>query len=223
MRHSTPSRLVVGCLAGFGVLEIAAMLLYPGGTFWDRTTRGVSFWQNYVCDLASSVALNGQPNSLGAHLAQAAMFFMVIGFAPFWWIMPRLFTRFRRLGRWVRAMGLASLTGTAAVALLPSSRFGAWHGVAVIAAATPGLAAASLSVVALSMAETRPRVAAVLGAAVLVLSSLDFALYARTMHGGGPGPILLPIAQKIALLLLLAWMGVVAAKAATVEPPDRHA
>lgn len=199
------------------------MRLYPGGTFWDRTTHGARFWENFVCDLEGSVALNGEPNAVGARFAQAAMFAMVVGFAPFWWIIPRLFARFRRLGRWVRCLGLLSLTGIAAVALVPSSRFGSWHSVAVMAAATPGLAAAALSVVALLRAESRPRVAGVLGAAVLATSSVDFALYLRTMHGRGPGPILLPIAQKVAVLLLMAWMGVVAAKAATVEPRDRHA
>jgi hypothetical protein len=69
-----------------------------------------------------------------------------------------------------------------------------------------------LAVVGLMRSEPRPLVAAPLGAAMLVFALLDFALYVRTMLRGGPGPMVLPVAQKCALLLLLAWMLAVAAR-----------
>ena len=203
-------------MVGFAALELVAMRLYPGGTFWDRTTRGARFWQNFVCDLASPVALNGEPNDLGARFAQASMLLMVAGFAPFWWIVPRLFARLRRLGLAVRSLGLASLAGIIAVTRMPSSRYGALHGVAVVVACVPGLCAAGLAVAGLALAEVRPRIAAALGGATLAVAAVDFALYLRTMLRGGPGPIVLPVAQKVALLLLLGWMVVVARKAQRV-------
>jgi hypothetical protein len=213
MRARAPSYVIVACVVGFAALELIAMRLYPGGTFWDRTTRGVHFWENFVCDLEAQVALNGQPNPTGARFAQAAMLTMVVGFAPFWWTVPRLFARLRRVGLAVRTLGLASLGGIVAVALMPSSRFGALHGVAVIVAAVPGLLAAALAVFGLALAEARPPVAAILGGTMLALALVDFVLYTRTMVYGGPGPILLPLAQKLALLLLLGWMVVVAWRA----------
>jgi hypothetical protein len=204
------SRLIVLSVLGSAVLEFVAMRLYPGGTFWDPATRGARFWQNFLCDLGSQVALNGQPNPLGARFGQAAIWLMVIGLAPFWWIVPGRFARLRRLGRAVRALGLASLGGIVAASLMPSSRFGALHGMAVVLAAAPGLCAAGLAVAGLAHAEPRPAVRALLGAAMLAFALVDFGLYGRTMLYGGPGPILLPIAQKLAALLLVAWMIVVA-------------
>lgn len=205
-----PSYLILACVVAFATLELIAMRLYPGGTFWDGTTRGVRFWQNFLCDLESQVALNGEPNPLGARFAQAAMLAMVVGFAPFWWTVPRLFPRLRGVGLAVRTLGLSSLAGIVAVTLMPSSRFGSLHGVAVIVAGAPGLSAAVLAVLGLGRAEVRPPLAAMLGGAMLVFALVDFALYTRTMLYGGPGPLLLPVAQKVALLLLLAWMIVVA-------------
>jgi hypothetical protein len=48
---------------------------------------------------------------------------------------------------------------------------------------------------------------------MLLFAIADFVLYVHTMLHGGPGPVILPGAQKIALMLLLAWMLVVAARA----------
>ena len=213
MRLRASSHLVLACLATFVALEWMAMRLYPGGTWWDSTTRGATFWQNYICDLGSEVAGNGMPNRVGATLGKAAILVMVAAFAPFWWIVPRLFERLRRLGRLVRVLGLASLAGITAVALMPSSRFGWLHGVAVMVAGAPGLSAALLAVVGQSRVEAPPRIAAALGGSMLIFALADFVLYTRTMIHGGPGPLVLPVAQKLALLLLLAWMMVVAWKA----------
>jgi hypothetical protein len=198
----------------FVALEVPAMLVYPGGTWWDRTTRGARFWENFLCDLEWSVALNGQPNPVGSRLAQAAMLVIVLAFVPFWWILPRLFERppMPRLGRGIRALGTTSVAGMVAVALMPSERFGALHGVAVVVAGVPGLSAAVLAVAGLLRSEARPLVAAPLGAAMLGFALVDFGLYVRTLWVGGPGPLVLPVAQKCALLLLLAWMLAVAAR-----------
>jgi hypothetical protein len=207
---------ILAAVAAFVWLELAAMHEYPGGTWWDRSTRGHRFWQNYLCDLEWRVALDGQSNALGARYAQAGMLLLIAGFVPFWWIAPRLFGPTRgpkTLGRVVRALGLASVAGMAAVSLMPSERFGALHGVAVVVAGVPGLSAALLAIFGLLRGEPRPRVAGFLGAAMLVFAMLDFILYVRTMALGGPGPLLLPAAQKVAVVLLLGWMSVVAVRA----------
>jgi hypothetical protein len=216
---------ILVAVAGFVWLELAAMHAYPGGTWWDRTTRGARFWQNYLCDLEWRVALDGEPNPVGSRLAQAAMLLLVAGFVPFWWVLPRLFTGARAgpgtraLGRAVRGLGIAGVAGMAAVSLLPSDRFGALHGVAVIVAGVPALSAALLAAFGLLRGEPRPRVAGLLGASTLAFAMLDFLLYARTLSLGalgglgGPGPMLLPAIQKVAVLLLLAWMAAVAVRA----------
>jgi hypothetical protein len=195
-------RALLSCVWLFAVLEAAAMALYPGGTWWEPTALGHRFWQNFLCDLSWRVALNGQDNRVGSLLSQAAMLVLVGGFVPFWVLVGGAGAR------GVRILGLASVLGTAAVTLMPSDRFGSMHGVAVMLAATTGLAAAVLATVARLRA--RDRLRGGLGVAVLATSAVDFALYVRTFAGGGPGPLALPAIQKVALMLLLAWMVAVA-------------
>lgn len=216
---SRSARALFACVGAFVILELVAMRLYPGGTFWDRTTRGACFWRNFLCDFGSPVALDGAPNAVGARFGQTALVVLAVGLAPFWRLAAELFDDLRALAAAVRGLGLASLGAIAAVVSMPSSRFGALHGFAVIAAAVPGLTAALLAVVGLTRAEPRPRIAARLGGATLATAVVDFALYVRTMRSGGPGPTLLPVAQKLALILLLAWMLAVAWKAG--RRPDR--
>lgn len=211
------SLAILLAIAVFVGLELVAMHLYPGGTWWDRGARGYRFWQNYICDLEWRVTLDGRPNLLGSRLAEAAMLALILGFVPFWWIVPRLFWERRRLGRAVSVLGTVSVAGMVAVALMPSERFGVLHGVVVVVAGVPGLTAAVLATVALLRSEPRPPVVGPLGAAMLVFAVLDFLLYVRTIASGGPGPILLPAIQKVALLLLLAWMAAVAVRARTLE------
>jgi len=214
------SLAILSGVFGFVALEIPAMCLYPGGTWWDATTRGHRFWENFLCDLEWRVALNHQPNLVGSRLAQAAMLLIVLAFVPFWLAIPRLFDRYTRIGKAVRVLGLASVGGTTAVTLMPSERFGALHGAAVIVAGLPGLSAAALAVVGLVLGEPRPQIAAALGGGMLAVALVDFVLYASHFLAHVEGTTLVPAAQKIALILLLAWMLVVAARVGRV--PRAH-
>lgn len=61
------------------VLTIVAGVRYPGGTFQDHSTRGYSFFQNFLSDLGMTVAHNGEPNQLGAMLFIVALLVLVVG------------------------------------------------------------------------------------------------------------------------------------------------
>jgi len=209
-RPRAAAAAILGCIAGFVALELPAMRLYPGGTWWDRTTQGARFWQNFLCDLEGQTALNGAPNPLGASLAKAAMLLLVVSLVPFWLVVTTLFAELPRLGRAVRRLGLLSVAATLAVPWMPSDRFGAFHGVAVVVAGVPGLTAAAMAVAGLATREPAPRVAAVLGGSMLVFAIADFVLYVWTVVSHGPGTIVLPAVQKVALGLLLGWMVTVA-------------
>jgi hypothetical protein len=211
---------IVASAMGFIALESTAMWLYPGGTWWDATTRGHRFWQNYLCDLEWCVALDGAPNALGSALAKAAMALLVAGLAPFWIALPRLFSaRAHWLSRAVPALGLLSVAATLAAIGMPSDRFGSLHGATVIVACVPGLAAAGLAVFGLWRGESRPRIAAGLGGSMLAFASVDFVLYAAHFLGHSEGTPLVPALEKLALVLLLSWMVAVALRA----PPRRPA
>src|SRR4051794_35087896 len=60
------------------MLGAASMLLYPGGTVRDDATRGYSFTHNFLSDLGSTVAFNGQRNVVGAVLFGVSVLIMVL-------------------------------------------------------------------------------------------------------------------------------------------------
>ena len=217
-RARIESAAIVGGIAIFVALEGAAMALYPGGTWWDATVQGHRFWRNYLCDLEWRVALNGQPNPVGSWLAQGAMLVLVLTLAPFWLAAADLFAPSdARAGSAVRALGFVSVGATLAVIFMPSERFGALHGVMVILACVPGFAAAALAVGYQLRGEPRARMAAPIGAATLAVSVVDLGLYASHLVAGVEGTVAVPILEKLALMLLLAWLLVVAKK----RQPDR--
>lgn len=61
------------------MLAVIAMLLYPGGTFRDHSTRGYSLSHNFLSDLGATVAHNGQPNGAGTALFVASLTILVVG------------------------------------------------------------------------------------------------------------------------------------------------
>jgi hypothetical protein len=50
------------------LLVVASGLSYPGGTIHDASTRGYSFTHNFLSDLGTTVAFDGQRNTKGARL-----------------------------------------------------------------------------------------------------------------------------------------------------------
>jgi hypothetical protein len=215
-RSRIASAVVVAAVVAFWALEVPAMRLYPGGTWWDATTRGALFWQNFLCDLEWRVALDGLPNAVGSRLAQAAMLVMDLGMLPFWWLVGAQLPSRRRMGTAIRLLGTISVSGTVAVAMLPSDHFAVPHAAAVICAGLPGLSAAVIGVVGLCKEGARGRAGALLGGAMLAAALSAFLMYASHVLLGTAGPPLVAAAQKLALLLLQGWM--VATAAVGVRP-----
>lgn len=209
-RWRARSAAILAAVAGFAALELPAMLLYPGGTWFDTGARGHRFWQNFLCDLEWRVSLNGQPNPVGSRLAQAAVLVLALGLLPFWIAVADLLGERARLAATVRVLGLLAAAGTVAVTLMPSDRFGALHGAAVLTSGVPGLTAAALAAVGLLFAGPRPRVEGWIGTSMLVFALVNFVLYASHYLGGVEGTPLVPAMQKVALGFLLAWMVAVA-------------
>lgn len=205
--HRFGSTAIAASLGGFLVLIVLAMIAYPGGTAWDATTRGHDFWLNYLCDLERQTALNGESNVVGARLAQSAMFMLGVGAVPFWWSLPRLFDGGNSLACAVRLLGMVSFWGMMGVALLPSDRFGSLHPFLMALAGVPGLAAAGCSIAGLAR---RQKMAAAIGAVAMVVAAVDLALYAKHLSGPDAGPMAIAILERLSLILVLVWMGVVA-------------
>lgn len=208
------ARLVDLSVASSIPLLALAMRFYPGGTSWDATTHGHAFWRNYLCDLERATALNGTPNPIGSTLAQTAMLVLAAGLAAFFWIVPRLFPREKKLGVAVRVLGTLAALATPGVVFLSGDRFGILHGISVVVAGVPGLAAAACAVIGLLRGEARPRRAAAVGLATLIVAGVDFALYVPQILVDGPGPVAVAVLERISLFLLLVWMALVARRRA---------
>lgn len=201
------SFLLLLCLGIFIVFEAIAMVLYPGGTWFDRTSRGHDFFQNFFCDLAATKALNGRPNP-GAIFAQMGMFTFTLALIPFWILVTSVIRQVRaRLAKVVLSLGTISSLAAALVPFVPSQRFGNLHPLLVFLAGIPGLLAGGLSTYGLVKVKTGSRLPARLAVLTVILVAIDGILYAvQVATGYELHPTLLPGLQKIAAMSLVAWM-----------------
>lgn len=206
------ARAVLICLLGFVLLMGVAMALYPGGNWIDPQAPGHRFLSNFFCDLTQPVSLSGVTNRLGAGFARFGMWCFAAALAGFFWLVPLHFapapTLSSRapLGRWVRGLGECAVLGVAAVPLLPSETFGHLHGFLALTSGALGIVAALVAVIALCRSSLAARRLGFLGALALAVASFDAALFAVHLNDVGPPPLLLPAAQKLAALLLCAWV-----------------
>ena len=201
---------VLACLLGFVILTAIAMALYPGGNWLDPQAPGHRFLSNFFCDLTQPVSLSGVTNRRGAGFARIGMWCFAAALAGFFWLLPLHFaptlTSRARLGRWVRGLGECAVLGVAAVPLLPSQTFGHFHGFLALTSGALGIVAALLAVIALCRSQLAARWLGLLGALALAVAAFDAALFAYHLNDAAPPPLLLPAAQKLAALLLCAWM-----------------
>ncbi len=197
-----------------------AMAVYPGGNWLDPQARGHRFFANFLCDLTQPVSLSGVKNSLGAGLAQTGMLFFAGALAGFFGIVSQRFALESRAAPWVRGLGLCTVLCLALVSLLPSERFGRVHAVLALVAGAIGIAAALCVVSALLGA--RRHALAGLGALSLAAAALAAVLFAYYLCDGGPMPLLVPASQKVAALLVSAWLVAVAVGVLLGAKESRH-
>jgi hypothetical membrane protein len=195
------------CLGGFLAFQAIAMFLYPGGTWFDRTSRGHTFFQNFFCDLTAAKALNGQPNP-GAIYAKIGMVLFTLGLIPFWILVTSVLRQARaRLAKVVLSLGTISSIAAALVPFVPSQRFGNLHPLLVFLAGIPGILAGGLSTYGLVKTKSGSRLPARLAVLTVILVAIDGILYAiHVATGYELHPTLLPGLQKIAAMSLVAWM-----------------
>jgi hypothetical protein len=187
-------------------LFAAAAWVYPGGNWLDRAARGHRFFANYFCDLTQPISLSGVNNPIGSRLAQLAMLCFAAALAGFFGLVPRYFAGNSRARAWVRGLGECAVLSYLAVPFTPSELFGAFHAWLSLFAGALGLSAALCAVWALCRSPGAARALGVLGALALGAGVLHAALFVRYLHAREPAPLLVPAAQKVAALLLSAWM-----------------
>jgi hypothetical membrane protein len=115
-------RLVLGI---FVILNIIAMLSYPGGTFLDDATVGYSFTRNFLSDLGRTLSYPGEVNFLSAQLFNMALILSGVVFANFYLHVRKIFIEENQrtlalIGSFFGVLGGISLAG---VGLTPADLY----------------------------------------------------------------------------------------------------
>jgi len=115
-------RLVLGI---FVILNIIAMLSYPGGTFLDGATVGYSFTRNFLSDLGRTLSYPGEVNFLAAQLFNMALILSGLVFANFYLHVRKIFIEDNQrtlalIGSFFGVLGGFSLAG---VGLTPADLY----------------------------------------------------------------------------------------------------
>ena len=112
------------------MLTGGSVLSYPGGTVRDESTRAYSFSHNFLSDLGSTVAFNGQRNVVGAVLFGLSVLIMVLVFAGSIVVAVRLLSATPGARPFARLAAVASVlvcAGFLGVALTPADRAWSLH------------------------------------------------------------------------------------------------
>jgi len=115
-------RFVLGI---FVVLNIIAMLSYPGGTFLDDSTVGYSFTRNFLSDLGRTLSYPGEVNFLSSQLFNMTLILSGFVFANFYFHVRKVFVAKNQrtlalIGSFFGVLGGLSLAG---VGLTPSNLY----------------------------------------------------------------------------------------------------
>jgi hypothetical protein len=102
--HRGIFRLAAATCILFFLMTALAMLLYPGGTFIDPSTRGYSFFANFFSDLGATRTPSGATNTLSMVLFTSALTIVGFGLAVFFIALTQFF-RNSRHGSLLPAVG----------------------------------------------------------------------------------------------------------------------
>jgi hypothetical membrane protein len=77
----------------FIILNIAAMLLYPGSTYRDNLTTGYSFTENFLSDLGRTLTFSGEINFISAQLFNMSLILAGAVFTLFYLHVRKVFNK----------------------------------------------------------------------------------------------------------------------------------
>jgi hypothetical protein len=194
-----PSNSYIQLIPLFGIcifilLYIIAAIVYPGGNYLDPNSKGFSILHNYWCDLLNVKAQNGDPNSSRV-FAVTATIVLCTSLIFFWYYLPYSF-RISRINRTViRVSGIVSM-------VIAMFIFTSYHNEAITYSGFFGGIAFIATFLGLYKSKWNKLFG--LGVLCLVMGAITFAIY-KTREG----IIILPMIQKITLLLCLVWIAII--------------
>ncbi len=197
--------------AQFLVLVAAAMARFGGGTVFDPSAEGYSFWNNSLSDLGRTISPSGRSSETSAALYHTALFGLICSFVPMFLALPALMPNCPRTGRLARGAGLVSLAGMVGVAVTPTDVYPLAHMVTIGLAAVPALAAASLCLTGMWRDRACPRFLALATTIMLVSAVAHFSQYVHHFWLGGNWTPACTAAQKVLAICVLGWVALVGA------------
>lgn len=162
-------RFVYGACFAFLGLTFAAMLLYPGGTFVNPTTRGYLFFENFFSDLGMTRSYSGASNFFTLPLFVLAIFCAGSGLILFFAHFAAHFTGQRALSGAASACGILAGVCFFGIALTPQDLLSDLHDAFSAAAFLFLLCAALMYAIVLARAPAYPKRFAVVFAALAAL------------------------------------------------------
>jgi hypothetical membrane protein len=192
------------------VLALVAMLLYPGGTAIDGTTRGYSPSRNFLSDLGMTVAYDGRPNRIGATLFTLSVLMLVVGLGAALLVFVKRYAaepEARRFAYAAGAVGVAASAAFVGVAFTPENRVMDLH-VRFTLLAFQLLPVAALF---LTLAARRSRAAPMSAVAVWAAMTVALAAYAALLQWGPSlgtpgGLVTFVVAQKAITIVIVLGM-----------------
>jgi hypothetical membrane protein len=128
LSHAVKQKLLILCLVGFalyGILNVLAMLFYPGGTLSDAEAKGYSFLENFFSDLGMVRTYSGQPKTLSSWLFASALVLVGLVLVLFFFLLSTYFPEpslGRNLARAGTIAGVVSGITCIGIALTPWDR-----------------------------------------------------------------------------------------------------
>jgi hypothetical protein len=150
--------------AQFVVLTALAMVVFPGGSRADPTSRRYSFFHNFFSELGLTVTRSGAPNTVCLILFVTALTLAGLGLVVFFVFAPRFFWRAplpRLLSLAGSLFGVASGLSYIGIAWNPADVSPSWHGKFTLWAFQAFLVTAGLYALATLMMQGYPKVYAV--------------------------------------------------------------
>ena len=190
--HVPPKRLYLPVLAMvlFVLFYVIAALHYPGGSWNNPKHSGFSFWNNYLCDLLDTYAINGTLNEARIW-SRIALAILCAGLFYLWYHLPILFAE-RKLS--VKIMWWAGMLAFVSTLTLSAKT----HDLSVWISGFLGTSA----LVALIVELIRSRYTTLypLGILCLFIFLMNYGIYESRF-----GIEILPTFQKVTFTLFFLW------------------
>ena len=188
----------IGCIE-FVLFSTIAMFFYGGGTSWDKSAEGYTFWHNVLSDLGRTISYSVVPNTVSSPMFNVALSFFGICIIVIYLSMGKIYLRPYWLMLTIIIGGIISGTGIIIIGLAPDDILSNYHMLGVWMWALPLFAVLLLFII-------NAVINRIYDILLFITSILAIALFIHIIQGvtGMWAPIV-AATQKIVVYLNITW------------------